>query len=87
MASTKGNVKTTTGDSGGIQRAEDAVLFELLMAGIGLPIDQEETSASTNRLSDGPHPISKETSETITLHYDTELNPNSLLENDLDNGI
>ena len=82
----KNSTKPVNCDIGGVQLAEEAVLFESLMEGIGLPVEQ--TGSSTSRLTDGPHPISTETSETITLHYpmDTTLNPNSLIDNDLDNG-
>ena len=90
-----------TGATGGIQLAEEAVLFESLMENIGLAppsstITQATTSsnvASTSSISvgppsasDGPHPIS---TETITLHYpiDSSLNPSTLFDNDLDESI
>ena len=90
------------GATGGIQLAEEAVLFESLMENIGLAppsstITQATTSsnaASTSSISvgppsasDGPHPIS---TETITLHYpiDSSLNPSTLFaDNDLDESI
>ena len=81
MESKNGTSKAITDEvGGGVQMAEEAILFESLMEGIGLPI--EHTSTATPPLTHGPHPISHETSETITLHYDTALN----LDNDLENG-
>ena len=78
--------------TGGIQLAEEAVLFESLMENIGLgqasSVSQATSNTTTNTTSaDGPHPIS---TETITLHYPIEtmsLNPSTLFDNELDECI
>ena len=65
---------------GGVHLAEEAVLFESIMEGIGLTVSQN----SNSRVTDGPHPIS---TETITLYSsaETNINPTLLMDEALDN--